>query len=51
MRIDNDAFIGAGAIVTVNVKEGETVVGINRCVCLECVCARTHMYVHACVCM
>lgn len=30
VRIESDAFVGAGAIVTVNVKEGETVVGINR---------------------
>jgi len=30
VRIESDAFVGAGAIVTVNVKQGETVVGINR---------------------
>mmetsp|Transcript_56855 Transcript_56855/g.91990 ORF Transcript_56855/g.91990 Transcript_56855/m.91990 type:complete len:140 (+) Transcript_56855:137-556(+) len=28
--IQDDAFVGAGAIVTVNIKQGETVVGINR---------------------
>jgi len=38
--------------VTVNVKEGETVVGINRCVCVWYVCVRAHTCtcMRACVC-